>query len=325
MKCLTIGDPHFQSNNVEDTKIFMKKINDLIDNNEFEFIVVLGDLLHNHEKIHTIPFNLATKFLRDLSKRALTFLLVGNHDYINNQQFLTSNHPFTPFKKWDNLVVCDKPKQYNINDMKFTFCPYVPPGRFTEALNKIDWKNSECIFAHQEFEGCKFNPLMFSEHGDSWDSENPFVVSGHIHDKQWVNENIYYPGTPIQHAFGESSNKTVAILTFRENKKCKIKEVNLELRKKRIIYKSINEIQDLSFSEEELVKLVLKGSNEEIKTFRKSNDYKELNKIVKISFNTITKNEVQQVKSEKKSVLVILKELLETDPLALNAYQRILN
>ncbi len=49
--------------------------------------------------------------------------------------------------------------------------PYVPPGRFVEALNIIDnewWKNVNCIFAHQEFYGCKMGAIESIE-GDKWD------------------------------------------------------------------------------------------------------------------------------------------------------------
>ncbi len=64
--------------------------------------------------------------------------------------------------------------------------PYVPPGRFVEALNIIDnewWKNVNCIFAHQEFYGCKMGAIESIE-GDKWDHSFPLVISGHIHSEQ---------------------------------------------------------------------------------------------------------------------------------------------
>ena len=77
---------------------------------------------------------------------------------------------------------------------KFLFVPYVPPGRFVEALEtykNINWKDVDCIFAHQEFYGCKMGAIL-SEEGDKWESKWPLVVSGHIHSRQWINKNIYY-------------------------------------------------------------------------------------------------------------------------------------
>ena len=35
-------------------------------------------------------------------------LLVGNHDYINNQQFLTNNHWMNAMKDWNNVTIIDK-------------------------------------------------------------------------------------------------------------------------------------------------------------------------------------------------------------------------
>src|SRR3990167_10502526 len=94
IKCLAIGDPHFQTNNVKDILEFIERVVQVAVENSPDFIIVLGDLLHTHERIHTIPLKLATKLLKKLSKISPTFLIIGNHDLINNQQFLTSNHAF---------------------------------------------------------------------------------------------------------------------------------------------------------------------------------------------------------------------------------------
>ena len=36
------------------------------------------------------------------------YVLVGNHDYINNSQYLSGNHWMTVFKGWENVKVVDK-------------------------------------------------------------------------------------------------------------------------------------------------------------------------------------------------------------------------
>ena len=104
-------------------------------------------------------------------------------------------------KKWDNVCVVDKPIITKIGEVNIAMCPYVPNGRFVEALSTTignDWRNCRMIFAHQEFKGCKMGHIISTE-GDEWSDEYPPIISGHIHDYQKIN-NIFYPGSAIQHS-----------------------------------------------------------------------------------------------------------------------------
>ena len=96
-----------------------------------DMIVVLGDVLDRHETIHVSPLTRATKFLCQLMEIGRTFVLIGNHDLKNNQQFLSNEHPFDSLKYWGpNMTVIDTTTSIMINGHIFTFVPYVPPGRF---------------------------------------------------------------------------------------------------------------------------------------------------------------------------------------------------
>jgi len=317
MKVLAIGDPHFMVSNLDSVKIYINKMVKLAKDQDPDFIVVLGDLLHTHEKIHSTVLRYATRFLRELSEISPVYLIIGNHDMNTCGEFLNNNHAFNSFKNWENLTVCDRVKEYIIEDKKFVFCPYVPPGRFKEALDTLpNWETATAIFAHQEFLGCRFNPVAVSEIGDPWDSNLPLVISGHIHDSQWVNENIFYPGSSIQHAFGESADKTVVMITFKE--KPKFKKYNLGMRKKKIVYLELENIDSFKPDSENEIKLVLKGTSEEFKTFRKSKKYHELTKNIKVSFipreSTIHNTSNNQSITRKKSVVEILKDLINDEP-----------
>lgn len=136
-----------------------------------------------------------------------------------------------------------------IKDQKFVFCPFVPNGRFEDALNTItidkvnstantiirkasQWKDATCIFAHQEFFGCRFNPVQ----GDVWSEDNPLIVSGHIHAEQRLQSNVYYPGSSMQHGFSETEDKIVANLTFTKGEPFGLKRVDLGLPKRKTVY-----------------------------------------------------------------------------------------
>lgn len=281
-KVVVIGDPHFRIDNIEEVNLFIKKIKELVDKEKPDLVVCLGDLLHTHERLHTIPLNKAYEFIKALCDYKL-YILVGNHDYIQNQQFLTQNHWMNGLKEWPNVTIVDCVKSVYINHIFFTFCPYVPNGRFKEALDTAgyNWMNSVCIFAHQEFYGCKMGAIVSVE-GDKWPETNPFVISGHIHSKQRPQPNIYYTGSALQHAFGESEENTISIVEFGENET--IREVDLGLPRKKIVYTDIGDPNLLSKIKEKIteqpdqhIKLTLSGDDYgDFKAFKKSDVYKQL-------------------------------------------------
>ena len=182
---LVIGDPHIQVANIPQIDIFIERLIKLAISKEPDLIVIAGDLLHTHERLHTLALNKACELVDKMRKISLTYVLVGNHDYIQNQQFLTHNHWMNGLKEWNNTVIVDKVIRTTIKNEKFIFVPYVPPGRFQEALDTLGerWDDASCIFAHQEFFGCKMGAIISVE-GDKWELTNPHVVSGHIHSRQ---------------------------------------------------------------------------------------------------------------------------------------------
>lgn len=284
VRCLTIGDPHFKSNNIKECKTLIDRVCTIIDQLEkhdlkLDFIVCLGDLLNDHNKYEEASFNEAIRFMSELSKRYMTFLLVGNHDYRCNNQFLTDKHPYNALKKWgDMMIVVDSIKVYNIDDYEFIFAPYVPKGRFLEALNLYDmWDTADCIFAHQEFRGVQMG-AMISNDGDEWDEDYPIVISGHVHTSQCIQNNIYYPGTPVQHSFSDTQNKRIWLCTF-DNSQEKIfsyQKINLKLQQKRIVYLQPHELESFVPNENEQTKISIKCNDLQFKTLLKNPLYVKL-------------------------------------------------
>ena len=41
------------------------------------------------------------------------------------------------------------------------------------------------------------------------------IISGHIHTRHWSQSNIYYPGSPMQHSYGDSSDCIVSSIVFK--------------------------------------------------------------------------------------------------------------
>jgi len=104
-KFLVIGDPHFKTSNLPDVDDFINKTIDLVQKESPDFIIILGDVLHEHERLHTIPLNKAYDFVKAMATATQTYILVGNHDMINNQQFLNQNHWMNGMKEWHNTIL----------------------------------------------------------------------------------------------------------------------------------------------------------------------------------------------------------------------------
>jgi hypothetical protein len=201
----------------------------------------------------------------------------------NNQQFLSTDHWLNPIKEWNNVKIVDTVIHKEIKGINLVFCPYVYPGRFQEALNTIGekWKNADCIFAHQEFYGCKMGAIVSVE-GDKWQCEFPEIISGHIHSKQNPQKNIYYCGSSMQHAFGESEINIIPFLTFMKDEKYKLEEIDLELPRKRIVYTDVEKIDEIKIPEvkedgsSDKVKITISGVYDEFKAFKKTKKYREI-------------------------------------------------
>lgn len=329
LSVLFIGDPHIKISNLVEVDIFMKRLVATVNARKPDIIIIAGDLLHTHERLHTMALNKACDLVNKMRLSARTYVLVGNHDYIQNQQFLTTNHWMNGLKEWKNTVIVDKVLEETISGEKFILVPYVPPGRFTEALDTLPgtWRDASCIFAHQEFEGCKMGAIVSTE-GDKWPVTNPDVISGHIHARQRPQTNIYYPGSAMQHAFGESEKNIIALLTFK-NQKYHSEEIDLKLPRKKIIYMDVGDIDSyVTPNTTDKFKLTLKGNYEEFKAVKKTKKYKRLIKDgVKIIFKPEKKAKTKYNTNVNIDFLATLRRLVyeQKDPQLQNLYELIIN
>jgi DNA repair exonuclease SbcCD nuclease subunit len=319
LNILCIGDIHIQTSNTIDIKIFTDKLYDYIKKNDeiIDIIVLMGDILHTHERLHTIPFNIANVMIEQLSTMKPLYILVGNHDYINNSQFLTTNHWMNCFKIRKNVHIVDNVMVCNHNNLNVIMCPYVPDGRFVEALNTLkstfDWTKAECILAHQLLDGAKMGAIV-AENVEKWEDTYPYLISGHIHDKQKVKNNLYYTGSSMQHAFGESHDKTISLVKI--DTSINIEEIDLDLPKKQILYydienidpsinkqneQTINKILNILDTPNTHYKITITGNFEQFKMFKKNP-----------LFLKLQKNETKVVFKNKLADILNKKHLLNT-------------
>jgi hypothetical protein len=279
MKLLLIGDPHIKTENLDDIDILLNELKRILSASTYDAVVVLGDVMHYHERLFTPALNKSLYFIDTLRKFAFTYVLVGNHDAINNSIFLTDQHWMNALKSWDNVKIVDTV----VSTPDFMLCPYVPPGRLIEALetggDQQEWQSKRLIIAHQEIKGCKMGAIVSTE-GDEWKDEYPYLISGHIHDNQHVGRKVYYPGTPLQHSFGDSDTRIVCQIEWADGADDDITFTDLPLNvpQKQIAKATIQTIKSIcvKHSNHNKLKIKLDATPVEFSAFKQTKEYKEL-------------------------------------------------
>jgi metallophosphoesterase superfamily enzyme len=318
MKILCIGDIHYRNASVIENDLLSKKIKEQIKKTSPDLVVFLGDLLHNHGTTYVQPFNQVTDLLYDVGQLCETMVIVGNHDYINNSQFLTSNHFLTPFKRFQGVTVVDTV----IKRGDFIFAPYVPPDRLVEALNTVeDWKSAKAIFCHQDFYGVELNGIKM-EHGDKWPETFPLVISGHIHEHQWLQKNICYVGTPYMTTFAETDEKAISLFEFAE--KMTHTRIDVGMPKKLTVTLPVEQAKEFKVPTNTHVRLVVEGESSELTAFRKTQPYTKLiDKNVKVVLSPTNKQK-ETIQVTKKTYLELLKEMVGTDEELMAVFNEVL-
>lgn len=284
-KILYITDLHIKIKNLKEIDVLIQTIKTY---KNVSLVVIGGDVL-NKKDINETCFYKARELIRVCSKVAMTYVLVGNHDYIDNNQFLTDNHWMNHIKNWSNVVIVDTVITV-MYGFQITFVPYVPTGRLVEALDsfnkeaKTSWKESRLVFAHQEIKGCILGKSI-SDKGDNWDPSYPTLISGHIHDQQLVNRNVVYPGSTINQGPQNNQQKVLFIDTFftngvfNYNMKWSYFKTNI---KEEVFTKTFDDLYDI-YKRKNLTNTILiikESDTSKISKIKNSQIYKRLNKRV---------------------------------------------
>lgn len=240
---LVIGDPHLLESDIPRSRLLVNECLRVANEKLPNYIVILGDVLDRHNRYDSESFHLMCDFLRDCAKIASTYVIVGNHDRPNNSDFLSDYSPFYPMHEWKlPIVIVDKPKiLLDEHGKKFAFLPYVLPNRVEEMLSLIDRTDVIASFGHIDVIGAQISKTLICQSGYRWTAKDGYYIGGHNHEKHWVNEFIFYTGTPCQRKFGESEDKGLHLISFPDDK-ISCEKVTLNIPFKRTISLKFAEI-----------------------------------------------------------------------------------
>lgn len=269
-RLLCIGDLHIKANNIPETLELKKHLLSIANETKPDRIIVMGDTLDNFNVYSSQPVTYATELLEELVEIAPLVFLIGNHDLPNPNAYLSKFHAFGALKKWENTLLVDRQcEMFEVNGIKFCAVPYVPDGRFIEALESnpdINYMDMRAIFAHQQFIGCNMDSVI-SKTGDIWPEENPLVISGHIHQYQRMQNNIIYVGTPRQTSFADCIHKTISLFEFTHNSWEEIR-YDIPLPPKLVFKIHVDDVPKYKVRKDAIVRLDITGTVAELNAIK---------------------------------------------------------
>ena len=76
---LFIGDLHIQTSNIQEVDMFIERVSLLAQERQCDIILIAGDLLHTHERLHTTALNKAYEFVDKMRKISKTYSKTHGH------------------------------------------------------------------------------------------------------------------------------------------------------------------------------------------------------------------------------------------------------
>lgn len=215
-RVLLVGDPHLKVSRIDDAKEFLTKLqaellSNLVENKDdpekrYSKVIILGDLFDTFAVIRSEILSLWYTFVSEASNIIgpdNLIMIVGNHDYAGAKG---GTHALEPFKNLARVI--DEVDILSIGGIDCYFLPFKRENEDFERIAK-EMAPGRVLFCHQSFNGATFENGFYDPHGADPESVAHLakVVSGHIHTRQSVGHNIYYPGTPFQQSFGEAGQE----------------------------------------------------------------------------------------------------------------------
>lgn len=342
LRILAIGDLHFKESNIGDMDDLSNKLVKLVIDLKPDLTVLLGDSLERHANINVFPLADSVKLFSKLLGVTPFFLLIGNHDRPNNSDFLSDYHPYTAMEKWPDINLKDrtgckiisKTCEFTFGKFKMLFVPYVPKGRLNDAIKIVQpdedkIKDYDIVFSHQELRGVKMGKIT-SKNGDIWPGDYPLMIAGHIHDYDKVGPNIIYTGTPIQHRFDETSDKSVSMITYISKKEWTEERIHVPVIERITQVVEYSQISTWTPPKDKKIKLIIRGTIEELKAADNSSQVVEFRKAgIMVSLDAIPGNKITNTSTNPNSVKTsyfdLLKIAVQDNPVQLKWLDKIFN
>lgn len=273
MKFAHTGDLHIgkrlhERSLLEDQRIVLWQILDILCEEEVEVLVVSGDI-YDKPTPGVDAVKLFDEFVYELERKNIKLIAIsGNHDSMERISFgsriMSKKGIFFQENfsgEAQKIVLSDSYGEINFYLIPFIKPAYVGSDSYEEAFAKIvassniDFSKRNVLVAHQFFTGTKLgmdlNNDMLKESGllpERTESEAinvggldnisyelvkdfDYVALGHLHKSQCVGEDyIRYSGSPLKYSFSESNHeKSIVIVDVKSKGDISINKISLEM------------------------------------------------------------------------------------------------
>lgn len=230
-KLLVVGDPHVRTEDLEECQHLAALVLKTAIETKPDFILVTGDLYHNHDIVHCGVMDFWRQTLAAWAKRGFGIILIkGNHDAPHDAP--AGVHALVAHAEQRNVTVIDKPQVIEWGGWQNRKCSvclepqFESPGgdvcknghrradpvweEFTCKLLMIPYLKStdeyiaackqyahvNTVYCHQTFNGAQYDNGFYDPGGLEPDKiPQKTVISGHIHTGQEFDK-VWYIGSP---------------------------------------------------------------------------------------------------------------------------------
>lgn len=234
-----------------------------------DFLLISGDV-YEREYFTLDDMNRFASIINTL-ENIKVFIIAGNHDYIDKNTLYNK----VRFNK--NIYIFKSKEYFDIDELKLRVhgISWDRDINFSKALDfeiKDDYKN--ILLIHGSVSGKDYFPIDLDKIKNF-----DYIALGHIHLREKVKENAYYPGSPEglnfkevgERGFLEIQLKDKLDVKFINNQIRKYNVFNIEINKKESILEINNKIKDiLSSYKKDLNRIILVGEYENPKYLENS-------------------------------------------------------
>tara|TARA_R110001592_G_scaffold350971_1_gene647717 strand:+ start:1674 stop:4784 length:3111 start_codon:yes stop_codon:yes gene_type:complete len=220
LKIAHIADTHIKNLKYhEDYRACFEQMYEILREQQPHYIVHCGDIAHTKTQISPEFVEMASDFFTNLSKIAMTFVILGNHD--GNLKNSSRQDAITPI-----IQALDSPYIKLLKNSGETSLAY--GNIVVNVLSVFDRDNwiqptdpdkINIALYHGAISNCQTDAGWTMEHGEdnlSIFEEFDFAMLGDIHKRQFLDDEgrVYYAGSTIQQNHGEEDDKGFSIWTI---------------------------------------------------------------------------------------------------------------
>lgn len=203
-ECSSVNDSGLNSRFVDGLNV-LKECFEYAIQSEVEHVFIGGDLFHDRRSIAVECLAATHALFNDYAKRVKIIAYPGNHCRSTRSP---KSHSLSILKGTGTVIV-DRPLVLRVRDIRVAIIPYMwNRVELVRALKTA--RNADVVMMHQGVQGVESRsgfvlqgePLKKSDL-----PKEPLIVSGHIHEHQWITDNFVYSGSPLQLDWGDAGEE----------------------------------------------------------------------------------------------------------------------